>query len=140
MLRVFASMGFLALLTACATSQSMPAVSSGTSWSRQSTSLKPATCCDISWNKKRVILHQGVMARGVLTFWAKNGYFFYPIYCANGSQISVATGRTWGDPNAYEHVIVRFETQSPGPDKCSITAVLNDTGSPPLAYLILRVK
>jgi hypothetical protein len=137
MLRVFASFALVALLTACAGSHSSAGIPSSDSSAGRSR--VAGTCCTLWWSKKRLTLRDGVMARAVLTFWSRNGYFFYPADCEHGSQISVATGRTWGDPSTYEHVVVKFKTQGPGPDRCAITAVLNNTGSPPLATLKLRI-
>lgn len=76
----------------------------------------------------------------VLTYWAPNGYYLTPLYCANGSQITDTAGRPKGSPSGYERVKYSFTTQSRGPDSCAIDAVLNNTGSPPIAILKIRIQ
>jgi hypothetical protein len=76
----------------------------------------------------------------VLKYWGPNGYFFTPIYCEHGSQISVTTGRTWGDPSAYEYTRFSFKAESSGPDSCQLIAWLQNTGSPPVSVINLYIK
>jgi hypothetical protein len=141
MVRLFASFALIALLAACASSQSSPGVPPGTSSSLHRISPASGSCCSIFWNKRRVNLHYGGKPqRAVLAYWGPNGYYFEPVYCKNGSQISVTTGRTFGNPSAYEHVIVKFQAESEGPARCTLIAVLNNTGSPPLAPIQLNIR
>ena len=104
----------------------------------------PATggCCNIFWNKRRLDLPYPATAhaQAVLSYWASNGYFTYPVYCEKGSQISATAHRTWGNPKRYMHVVYWFEAKSPGPDRCSFTAVLSNTGSPPIAIIKLHIE
>lgn len=142
MLRALASIGLLALLTACATSPSSPALPSGAPSSVLGVSSASGSCCNIFWNKKRLTLRYGSKPtmNAVLTYWAPNGYYLSPLYCRSGSQISVMQGRTWGNPSGYEHVKYSFTTQGAGPDRCALDAILNNTGSPPIAILNFRIK
>jgi hypothetical protein len=140
MLRVFASFAFIALLAACAASQSSPAVPQGTLSNQSGIARASGSCCNIFWNKKRLNLHYGGSEKAELTYWGVNGYYLYPVQCDNGGQITVTQGRTWGDPSQYEHTKFLFSTISPGPDRCSLTAVLNNTGSPPIAVIKLNIR
>jgi len=75
----------------------------------------------------------------VLNFWAPDGYFTEPLYCQNGSQIAISHGKAQGNPSGDEHVAYTFRAKGAGPDSCSYDAVLNNTGSPPIAILHLIV-
>ncbi len=142
MLRLFASVAFIATLAACASSQPAPNLPSGASSGLQRVSPASGSCCDIFWNKKRLNLRYGSKPTmdAVLRYWAPNGYYLTQIYCQNGSQITATPGRTWGDPSGYKRVKYSFTTHSSGPDRCGVTAVLNDTGSPPVAVLKIRIE
>jgi hypothetical protein len=142
MRRLLSAIGLLVFLAACGAPQSASSIPAGTSSSRQPNSHASGSCCNIYWNKKRLSLKYASKssAKATLTYWAPNGYFFDPVECQHGSQISVDPRGSWGDPSGYEHVIVKFTARSAGPDQCAITAVLNGTGSPPLASLRLRIK
>jgi hypothetical protein len=141
-LRVLTIVAVVAVFAGCGNPQSSlggpniaPAGSRGAS---------PATgsCCNIFWNKNRLRLPYPTKghAQAVLTYWAPNGYFTYPIYCQNGGQISATAHRTWGNAQGYMHVVYWFKAKSAGPDRCSFTAVLSDTGSPPFAIIRLRIE
>jgi hypothetical protein len=96
---------------------------------------------NIFWNKASVRLRDGAMhpARAVLTYWGPDGYFTYPLYCKHGALISADHGRSRGNPSGYLHVTYSFRARSQGPDECHFTAVLNNTGSPPIAIINLHV-
>lgn len=139
MLRYVASLAVIAILGGCASSSATPSAPSDIAQSH-GTDVASATCCNLFWNKQRLKLRYGAKPKKAeLTYWATNGYFFYPVDCSHGSQISVTPGRTWGNPRTYQHVIVKFAAESARSDRCSLTAVLN-TGSPPLAVIELDVR
>jgi hypothetical protein len=77
--------------------------------------------------------------KALLTYWAPNGYFTEPVYCKNGGKISATAHRKYGNPSAYMHVVFWFKALSAGPDECGFTAVLNNTGSPPIAVIELHI-
>jgi hypothetical protein len=97
---------------------------------------------NISWNKAGVRLRYGAMrsAKAVLTYWGPDGYYTAPLYCKNGTQISVKHGRSRGNPSCYLRVTYFFRTLGQGPDECQFTAILNYTGSPPIAIITLLVE
>ena len=141
MWRSFALLALLGSLSACAGSQSAPGVSPRTSTGQAGVSGLPGTCCNLYWNPTRLTLQYGAKPKKAeLSYWASQSYFFYPVYCRHGSQISVTTGRTWRDSSPYDHTIVKFATRSRGPDRCSMTAALYPTGSPPLATIRLNIR
>lgn len=140
MLRIFVSFAVLALLCACTSSSSAPSVPARTVLSPQKVTSASGSCCNIFWNKKRLDLRGSARQRAELTYWAPNSYYLTPVDCKNGGKISVTPGTSWGDPSGYMHVKYWFQAQSPGPDRCGITAVLNGTGSPPLAVLKLHIR
>jgi hypothetical protein len=137
MLRILTSIG-LALLTACAASNPSPVPSNASRFQQESRA--SGSCCNIFWNKKRLNLRYGATYKAELTYWGPNGYYLYPVYCKNGGQINVTPRRTWGNPDQYEHTTFLFSTISPGPDRCGLTAVLNNTGSPPVAVIKLNIR
>jgi hypothetical protein len=123
-----------AFLAGCGGSQPSLAGSSVAAQSRDSVG-------NIYWNKKRLRLQYPSKSRAdaVLSYWGPDGYSTYPIICKAGGQISVTPHRTRGNPSGYEHVTYSFQARSAGPDDCSFTAVLNNTGSPPFAILRLHI-
>ncbi len=78
-------------------------------------------------------------AESVLTYWGPNGYYTEPPFCKKGATFSATAHRRYGNPSTYMHVVYRFKALSPGPDDCTFTAVLNNTGSPPIAILRLHI-
>lgn len=96
---------------------------------------------NIFWNKAGVRLHYAAMhpARAVLSYWGPDGYFTEPLYCKHGTQISAKHGRSRGNPSGYLHVTYFFRALGQGPDECQFSAVLNNTGSPPIAIINLHV-
>jgi hypothetical protein len=96
---------------------------------------------NIFWNKAGVRLRYGATrpAKAVLTYWGPDGYYTAPLYCRGDTQISVKHGRNHGNPSDYLHVTYFFRALSQGPDQCQFTAILNNTGSPPIAIINLHV-
>lgn len=142
MLRTIIWGTLLATLAACTSGASTPGTSIGAAQVRQGFLPGSGSCCNISWNKKRLNLRYDSKPTmdAVLTYWAPNGYYLTPFYCQNGSQIIATPGRSKGSPSGYMRVKYSFTTQSPGPDDCAVDAVLNNTGSPPIAILKIRIK
>lgn len=103
--------------------------------------VRPATTGTISWSKTKLKLPYPPRGKKevVLKFWGPNGYFTYPMDCQNGSKIAISHGKIKGDPSGYEHVVYTFRAKNAGPDTCSYDAVLNNTGSPPIAILHLAI-
>ncbi|MGA8326081.1 MAG: hypothetical protein WB757_08375 [Candidatus Cybelea sp.] len=97
---------------------------------------------NIFWNKAGVRLRYGAAhpAKALLTFWGPNGYFTAPLYCKSGTQISVKHTRARGNPSGYLQVTYFFRALGQGPDECEFTAILNNTGSPPIATINLHVE
>ena len=79
-------------------------------------------------------------AEAVLSYWAVDGYFTEPNYCRDGEQFSATAHRSWGNPKKYMHVLYWFKAKSRGADECEFTAVLNSTGSPPIAIIQLDIQ
>ncbi|MGA7356192.1 MAG: hypothetical protein WA431_09930 [Candidatus Cybelea sp.] len=96
---------------------------------------------NIFWNKASVRLRYGEIrpAKAVLTYWGPDGYYTAPLYCQRGTQISAKHGRDHGNPSGYLHVTYFFRALSRGQDECQFTAILNNTGSPPIATISLHV-
>jgi hypothetical protein len=96
---------------------------------------------NIFWNK--AALHVAYPSKShrkaVLTYWAPDGYYTLPVSCKNGGRISATPHQKSGDPSGYMHVVYWFKAKTPGPDSCSFTAVLNNTGSPPIAIIDLFI-
>lgn len=103
--------------------------------------VRNATSGNIYWSKGKLRLPYPAHGakRVVLTYWGPDGYFTEPIYCQNGSNIAVSHGKPSGKSSGYQHVVFSFRAKSAGPDTCSYDAVLNNTGSPPIAILHLIV-
>ena len=137
------SIGFLALvivLAGCSPSGSQPNL---VQYAPVAAQFAPASHgkYNIFWNKKSLNLSYGdkMPAKAVLTYWAPSGYYTDES-CNNGGKFSATPGRTWGNPRAYKHVLYSFEAQSAGRARCGFAAILNNTGSPPIASLTLNIK
>jgi hypothetical protein len=109
---------------------------------QQPTSVSKAYNGNIYWSKARLRLPYPPSSPGkaTLTYFGPDGYYTYPVYCKNGGKISATPHRKFGNPKAYLHVVYWFKAQTPGPDDCSFTAVLNNTGSPPIAIIKLHIN
>ncbi len=134
----FASGILAALLAACGGVQTTASLPQSAPNGAHRTS---GSCCNITWNKARLRLPYPTKPAGkaVLTYWAPDGYYFEPLYCKNGGNISWSPHRMGGDKNGYMHVVYWFRARTPGPDECSLAAVLSGTGSPPIAVIELRI-
>jgi hypothetical protein len=95
----------------------------------------------IYWHPQHVRLSYPARTavRARLTYWGPDGYFTQPMYCDHGGQISDRVGKPHGNPSGYMHVVFSFKATSKGPATCNFDAVLNNTGSPPIAVLLLRI-
>jgi hypothetical protein len=130
----------VAALSACGASQSpSPAAALGSAVEK--TNAKPDYNGNIYWNKKSVRVRSSSLkgARAELSFFGPDGYSTYAPYCKNGSALTATPHRQWGNPKKYLHVAYRFTTASAGPDDCSFTVVLDNTGSPPFATLKIHI-
>ena len=138
MKRSLAAIVAAAVLTACNASQpANPPAGLVNSSAARSATAKADYNGNIYWNKKSVRLRypSNSHARAELSYFGPDGYYALPVYCKNGGQISATTHRQWGNPKNYLHVEYWFQAQSAGPDDCSFTAILSNTGSPPIAIL-----
>jgi len=127
---------FAGVLAGCAsTSQAASEVPSIQTQSRLTTG-------NIYWQPQRVRLPYPAKSsvRARLTYWGPNGYFTEPIACDHGGQISDRAGKPYGNPSGYMHVVYSFKAMTEGPATCGFDAVLNNTGSPPIAVLELRIE
>ena len=97
---------------------------------------------NIYWNKGKLNLPYPAKRtdRATLTYWGPNGYFTEPISCKTQGQISFKHGHPSGNPSGYMHVVYRFKAQTAGPNECGFSAVLNGTGSPPIAVIQLHIE
>jgi hypothetical protein len=96
---------------------------------------------NIRWTPTAVHVYKSKgAATAVLTFWAKDGYFTDPISCQNGDTVIATPGKIKGNPNRYDRVKYSFVAKNAKVDKCTFTAVLNNTGSPPIAVLTVRLN
>ena len=120
--------------TGCAGAPISSGATSVISTSRESTG-------NIYWNKRRVHLKYPSTSpgRAVLTYWAPNGYFTEGPSCKRGGKVSATPHRQWGNPSGYMHVRYSFKALTAGPDKCGFSAILNGTGSPPIAPITLDI-
>ncbi len=96
---------------------------------------------NIYWNKGALHLRYPAKyhAKATLSYWAPNGYFTLPISCRHSGKIDASRHRLSGNPSGYMNAVYWFSAKSAGPDDCSFTAVLNNTGSPPIATLTLYI-
>jgi hypothetical protein len=126
----------LGFLTACQGNSQVP----GTASTAEAQSA--LSTGNIFWKPPRLRLRYPAeaKARATLTYWGPDGYFTEPISCNNGGQISDRAGKPYGSPSGYMHVVYSFKAMSKGPATCGFDAVLNNTGSPPIAVLELRIR
>ncbi|MGA2760797.1 MAG: hypothetical protein ABSF08_10815 [Candidatus Cybelea sp.] len=95
---------------------------------------------NIYWNKPDLRLKgDGARGEAILTYWAPDGYYTEPVYCQNGGRISATTHGHRGKRTGYVHVVYWFKALTYKPDRCGFSAVLNNTGSPPIAVIKLRI-
>ena len=137
MRRFFAIGSCAALLSACAGG----VASSPQTGAAPGAAMRPASTGNIYWSKGK--LHLAYPPHGkkstVLNFWGPDGYSLQPLSCQNNSKIAITHGKVQGDPSGDEHVVYTFRAKSAGPDTCALDAVLDNTGSPPIAILHLVV-
>jgi hypothetical protein len=96
---------------------------------------------NIRWNKDAIHVYESKgQKNAVLTFWARDGYFVTPIHCQNGGTFDATAGKTHGNPNRYDHTRYEFTAVSKKPDTCTFTAILANTGSPPIATLTVDLN
>ncbi len=95
---------------------------------------------NIYWNKAGLRLKaNGAHGEAILTYWGPDGYYTQPLYCKNGGSISATTHGHRGKRTGYVHVVYWFKALTHTPDQCGFSAVLNNTGSPPIAVIKLRI-
>jgi hypothetical protein len=129
----------LAALTACASPAGVSDAPSAASLSTPT--VRTNDYGNIRWNKAAVHVYKSKNAAiALLTFWAKDGYFTYPISCQDGGQFVATPGKGKGNPNRYDRVKYSFVAKTGKPDQCTFTAVLNNTGSPPIATLTVYLN
>jgi hypothetical protein len=137
--RTATSFALIAALAACASPAVAPPPAAGIS--DLTSALRPNDYGNIRWNKASLHLYKLRGPRyATLTYWAANGYSTYPISCQNGGRVSATQGKTTGNPDKYFHVKYAFRVSSTKPDTCSFTAVLANTGSPPIATLTIYLN
>ncbi|HEY3676097.1 MAG TPA: hypothetical protein VGK84_08915 [Candidatus Tumulicola sp.] len=129
----------LTALAACASRAGVPAGPSGTAASVPA--VRTNDYGNIRWNKPSVHVYKSKGASTAsLTFWAKNGYILFPQSCEHGGQFVGTPGTVKGNPNRYERVQFSFVAKTGKADQCTFTAVLNNTGSPPIATLAVYLN
>jgi hypothetical protein len=127
----------LATVTACASPATVPADPSPA----PAPAARTNDYGNIRWNKATVHIYKSKSApSATLTFWAKDGYFTYPNSCQNGGKFVATPGSVTGNPNRYDRVKYSFVAKTGKPDQCTFTAVLNNTGSPPIATLTVYLN
>jgi hypothetical protein len=130
----------VAVTAACASPNGVPSSVSPTSGASALLS-RPNDYGNIRWNKSSVHVYKSKRsASATLAFWARDGYFTYPIACQNGGNIVATPGTVHGNPKRYDYVKYTFVAKTAKADTCGFTAVLNNTGSPPLTTLTLYVN
>jgi hypothetical protein len=142
MKRIISTLAAAAILTACNSSPTVnPSVAGASVAAPQSANAKRNYNGNITWNKNavRVRYRSTKHARAELTYFGPDGYFTLPVYCKDSGEIAATVHRQWGNPKKNLHVEYWFQALSPGPDDCSFTAVLNNTGSPPIAILTIHI-
>jgi hypothetical protein len=100
------------------------------------------TGANIFWNKPLLRLrYPGKSpAKAILSYYGPDGYYTELICCKQGGKFSATAHRHWGNPSGYLHVVYWFKALTDGPDRCAFSAVLNNTGSPPIAIIQLDIK
>ncbi len=140
MMRILSALLVAAALTACNASQhaDLPAAQPNVGTAQRA---NPNYNGNITWNKNAVRLRYPLTkhARAELSYFGPDGYNTLPVYCKNAGEITTTPHRQWGNPKKYLHVEYWFQAQSAGPDDCSFTAILNNTGSPPIAILKIHI-
>jgi hypothetical protein len=95
---------------------------------------------NIYWNKTGLRLKaDGARGVAILSYWGPDGYYTEPVYCKNGGRISATTHGHSGKRTGYVHVVYWFKALTHSPDECGFSAVLYNTGSPPIAVINLRI-
>ncbi len=95
---------------------------------------------NIYWNKAGLRLKaNGAHGEAILTYWGPDGYYTEPVYCQSGGRISATTHGRRGKRTGYVHVVYWFKALTRNPDQCGFSAVLKNTGSPPIAVIKLRI-
>jgi len=95
---------------------------------------------NIYWSKASLRLKDnGGHGEAILSYWGPDGYYTEPLYCKNGGRISATIHGRSGKKTGYVHVVYWFKALTHGPDQCGFSAVLNNTGSPPIAVIELRI-
>jgi hypothetical protein len=137
MKRYLRLLGLLAVATtaACASPATVPGGSSVMSQPAAQAAARPNDYGNIRWNKSTIHVYKSKASTATLTFWARDGYFTYPMTCQNGSKVTATPGTVHGNPNRYDHVKFSFVVKTAKADQCYYTAVLNNTGSPPLTTI-----
>lgn len=92
-------------------------------------------------NKRRVRLRYASQTHGsaILTYWGPNGYYTTPMTCKRGGRVVATTHHRSGNPSGYVNVVYWFKARSKGPDHCGFSAVLDGTGSPPIAPISIHI-
>src|SRR5580692_8796214 len=128
----------LIVLAACA---SPTGVSGGPSAALSVPAARTNDYGNIRWNKPSLHLFKSKGAQtALLSFWAKDGYFTYPMSCQNGGKVVATPGKVAGNPNRYDHVKYSFVAKTGKADQCTFSAVLNNTGSPPITTITLYLN
>jgi hypothetical protein len=95
---------------------------------------------NIYWNKAALRLKpDGARGQAILSYWGPDGYYTEPLYCKNGGRISATTHGRSGKKTGYVHVVYWFKALTHARDECGLSAVLYNTGSPPIAVITLRI-
>ncbi|MGC9993448.1 MAG: hypothetical protein ABSD52_13785 [Candidatus Cybelea sp.] len=95
---------------------------------------------NIYWNKPALRLKgDGARRQAILSYWGPDGYYTEPVYCKNGGRISATTHGHSGKRTGYVHIVYWFKALTHNHDQCGFSAVLNNTGSPPIAVIELRI-
>jgi hypothetical protein len=127
----------LAMVTACAS----PATTAAGLFASRAPAARVNDYGNIRWNKVAVHVYKSKSgSSATLTFWAKDGYFTYPNSCPSGGKFVATPGNVKGNPNRYERVKYSFVAKTSKADQCTFTAVLNNTGSPPIATLTVDLN
>ena len=137
--RISFAIASLVAVTACGSQSSSQPSAVGVSAARSSA--RPNDYGNIRWNKAAIHLYKSRGAKSaILTYWARDGYFLSQVYCQNGGNLTAVAGRTYGNPNRYDHTHFKFTALTSKPDTCSLLAILANTGSPPLASITVYLN
>jgi hypothetical protein len=96
---------------------------------------------NIYWSRARLNLAYPSKSYvyATLTYWAPNGYLTAPHSCKRKGTFAAVPHRRSGNPHGYMNVVYWFKATAPGPNTCALTAILKNTGSPPLSTIELAV-